>query len=93
MAAVVANKVKRQRNSRSARHDGSGPLKLEIDAQGKLREVGVGENGEQLRSRARAKARANADYYKRVGRAGRQAGEGTGALRDIDPTFEFLSYP
>ena len=62
MAAVVANKVKR---NRSARHSNKqGGVQLEIDAHGKLRKVG-GEEEEAKKKREAAK-RPNAGYYRKV---------------------------
>ena len=66
MAAVVANKVKR---NRSARHSnkGGGGVQLEIDAYGKLRKVGGGtaEEEEAKRKREAAK-RGHVGYYRKV---------------------------
>ncbi len=68
MAAVVANKVKRQRSSRANQRAPPGGIQLEIDEHGRLREV------VDVKARARAKARAakmkpnpNAEYYQKVG--------------------------
>merc|ERR1719422_2632386 len=65
MAAVVANKVKR---NRSARHSkGNGGVQLEIDAYGKLRKVGGGtaEEEEAKRKREAAK-RGHVGYYRKI---------------------------
>ena len=60
MAAVVANKVKR---NRSARHSNKGGgVQLEIDAYGKLRKV---EDEEAKRKREAAK-RGHVGYYRKV---------------------------
>ena len=71
MAAVVANKVKRQRSSRANQRAPPGGIQLEIDEHGRLREV------VDVKARARAKARAakmkpnpNAEYYQKVGEGG-----------------------
>ena len=62
MAAVVANKVKR---NRSARHSNKqGGVQLEIDAHGKLRKVGGGEEEEAKKKREAAKPRQA--YYRKV---------------------------
>ena len=73
MAAVVANKVKRQRSSRANQRAPPGGIQLEIDEHGRLREV------VDVKARARAKARAakmkpnpNAEYYQKVGEGRKQ---------------------
>ncbi len=73
MAAVVANKVKRQRSSRANQRAPPGGIQLEIDEHGRLREV------VDVKARARAKARAakmkpnpNAEYYQKVGEGGKK---------------------
>ena len=62
MAAVVANKVKR---NRSARHSNKqGGVQLEIDQYGKLRKVGGDE--EEAKKKREAAKRPNAGYYRKV---------------------------
>ena len=63
MAAVVANKVKR---NRSARNSGNkqGGVQLEIDAHGKLRKVGAEE--EEAKKKREAAKRPNQSYYRKV---------------------------
>ena len=87
MAAVVANKVKR---NRSARHSNKqGGVQLEIDAHGKLRKVG-GEEEEAKKKREAAK-RPNAGYYRKVRAGGRKRMKlESRAMFDVRPKSSFL---
>ena len=72
MAAVVASKVKRQRSSRANARRAGGPggepgIQLEIDGEGRLREVGELER-RKARAKAKKKFNKNAEYYQKVGR-------------------------
>ena len=73
MAAVVANKVKRNRSARHSNKQGGaggGGFQFELDAHGKLRQVGGGVEEEiAAKKREAAKRRPNAGYYRKV-RAG-----------------------
>ena len=64
MAAVVANKVKR---NRSARHSNKGGgVQLEIDAYGKLRKVGGTAEEEEAKRKREAAKRGHVGYYRKV---------------------------
>ncbi len=88
MAAVVANKVKRNRTARrSLLRDGKRePIQLEIDSSGRLRQVG-GDitliEDEEAAARSKAQHHPNAGYYRKV--------EGSSTLLEyILPTDRYI---
>ena len=71
MAAVVAQKVKKNRSTRFRGFDGeSNTLQLEIDQHGRLKQVGgkVFENNDEEETVVDARTRVKYEYYKKVSR-------------------------
>ena len=78
MAAVVAQKVKKNRSTRFRGLDGeSNTLQLEIDQHGKLRQVGgkVLEENTETENVVDARTRIKYDYYKKVRAIGKRGDE------------------
>jgi hypothetical protein len=67
MAAVVANKVKRNRTARKILNRGGEPIRLEIDSKGRLKQVGGAPLEEEDDNKKTDPSKhPNAGYYRKV---------------------------